>query len=39
MPKADESGKFVGNRLISIEDAVFEYGRMKDKIRDSFSKQ
>jgi hypothetical protein len=39
MPKADESGKFVGNRLISIEDAMFEYGRMKDRIKDILTKQ
>lgn len=39
MPKAEESGKAIGNRLISIEDAVFEYGRMKDRIKDLLNKQ
>lgn len=39
MPKAEEPGKFVGNRLISMEDAMFEYGRMKDRIKDLLNKQ
>lgn len=39
MPKAEDSGKAVGNRLMSIDDAVFEYGRMKDRIKDILTKQ
>ena len=31
MPKAEETNKTISNRLFSIEDAVFEYGKIRDK--------
>lgn len=29
----------MGNRLISMEDAVFEYAKMKEKMKDLFNKK
>lgn len=29
MPRIDDASKLVGNRLISIEDALYEHGKMK----------
>jgi hypothetical protein len=38
MPKPEEATKVVGHRLQSIEDAVFEHCKIKEKIKEIYSK-
>ena len=38
MPKNDDSTKIIGNRLLSIEDALFEHWKMKEHINDIYNK-
>jgi hypothetical protein len=39
MPKQEESTRAAGSRLQSMEDALYEHGKMKEKLRESLTKQ
>ena len=34
MPKAEEGVKVADNRLLSIEDALFEYARIRERVKE-----
>ena len=38
-PSAEHTDRRVGNRLISMEDAVFEYAKMKERMQNLFAKK
>ncbi len=39
MPRQEECTRAAGSRLQSMEDALYEHGKMKEKLRDSLTKQ